>query len=297
MRSEMLDKFRMAGATGATRVPHHGPRRPMTASAAPAAPPVNPPPVRPGRRAGEARAAQVLTSEAPRLASALRRALPFLARRDVPITVSYCRAVPMEELLPEPSPGRSTPRPRGHRPRAAASGALAVRRGGHRPSSSMCMPQRSGGRRLAGCRSSPRPDLPPPRPPWSRGWRPASSGRSPTRSPPPLRDKPRAPRPRGPRLAPRSRAPPSLASWSSVAPAPWDASPVMLPQGSRSSGGVSAEVRGAPGRDGPAGHLRARRRGARPRGRARERSVCASVTSHASTSATCFDSTRRWGTR
>jgi len=45
------------------------------------------------------RAAQVLERESPRLASALRRAIPFLARRNVPITLSYSRAVPVAELL------------------------------------------------------------------------------------------------------------------------------------------------------------------------------------------------------
>jgi flagellar motor switch protein FliM len=45
------------------------------------------------------RAAQVLERESPRLASALRRALPFLGRRNVPITLLYSRAVPIAELL------------------------------------------------------------------------------------------------------------------------------------------------------------------------------------------------------
>ncbi len=45
------------------------------------------------------RAAQVLERESPRLASALRRALPFLARRNVPIALLYSRAVPIAELL------------------------------------------------------------------------------------------------------------------------------------------------------------------------------------------------------
>jgi flagellar motor switch protein FliM len=45
------------------------------------------------------RAAQVLERESPRLASALRRALPFLARRNVPIALLYSRAVPVAELL------------------------------------------------------------------------------------------------------------------------------------------------------------------------------------------------------
>jgi flagellar motor switch protein FliM len=45
------------------------------------------------------RAAQVLERESPRLAGALRRALPFLSRRNVPITLSYARAVPVAELL------------------------------------------------------------------------------------------------------------------------------------------------------------------------------------------------------
>lgn len=45
------------------------------------------------------RAAQVLERESPRLASALRRALPFLARRNVPIALLYSRAVPVTELL------------------------------------------------------------------------------------------------------------------------------------------------------------------------------------------------------
>jgi flagellar motor switch protein FliM len=51
------------------------------------------------------RAAQVLERESPRLAAALRRALPFLARRSVPISLSYSRAVPVAELL------ESLPRP------------------------------------------------------------------------------------------------------------------------------------------------------------------------------------------
>jgi flagellar motor switch protein FliM len=45
------------------------------------------------------RAAQVLEREAPRIGGALRRAVPFLARRNVPITLSYARAVPVGELL------------------------------------------------------------------------------------------------------------------------------------------------------------------------------------------------------
>jgi flagellar motor switch protein FliM len=51
------------------------------------------------------RAAQVLERESPRLAGALRRALPFLGRRSVPISLSYSRAVPVAELL------ESLPRP------------------------------------------------------------------------------------------------------------------------------------------------------------------------------------------
>jgi flagellar motor switch protein FliM len=45
------------------------------------------------------RAASILEREAPRIAGALRRALPFLARRDVPIQVSYSRAVAPSELM------------------------------------------------------------------------------------------------------------------------------------------------------------------------------------------------------
>jgi flagellar motor switch protein FliM len=70
----------------------------MTALAEP-----SPPPVKLLRFALEGervrRAAQVLERESPRLASALRRAIPFLARRNVPITLSYSRAVPVAELL------------------------------------------------------------------------------------------------------------------------------------------------------------------------------------------------------
>jgi flagellar motor switch protein FliM len=45
------------------------------------------------------RAGQVLERESPRLASALRRAIPFLARRNVPITLAYSQAMPVAELL------------------------------------------------------------------------------------------------------------------------------------------------------------------------------------------------------
>jgi flagellar motor switch protein FliM len=62
-----------------------------------------PPPVKLLRFALEGervrRAAQVLEREAPRLAAALRRAIPFLARRNVPIALAYSRAVPVAELL------------------------------------------------------------------------------------------------------------------------------------------------------------------------------------------------------
>lgn len=45
------------------------------------------------------RAAAVIEREQVRLATALRRALPFLARRDVPVAMEWTRALPMSELL------------------------------------------------------------------------------------------------------------------------------------------------------------------------------------------------------
>jgi flagellar motor switch protein FliM len=51
------------------------------------------------------RASSVLEREATQLAAALRRAVPFLARRGVPVTLSYARATPISELvadLPRP---------------------------------------------------------------------------------------------------------------------------------------------------------------------------------------------------
>jgi flagellar motor switch protein FliM len=44
-------------------------------------------------------AATVLEKEAPRLVAALRRAVPFLSRRRVPVELTFARAMPMEELL------------------------------------------------------------------------------------------------------------------------------------------------------------------------------------------------------
>jgi flagellar motor switch protein FliM len=51
------------------------------------------------------RAVALLEGESSRLATALRRALPFLARREVPITLGWARALPMIDAL------RDLPRP------------------------------------------------------------------------------------------------------------------------------------------------------------------------------------------
>jgi flagellar motor switch protein FliM len=51
------------------------------------------------------KAARILERESPRLAAALRRAVPFLSRRRVPIALAYTRATPIAELL------ESVPRP------------------------------------------------------------------------------------------------------------------------------------------------------------------------------------------
>jgi flagellar motor switch protein FliM len=48
---------------------------------------------------GFRRAVSLLEGESPRLATALRRALPFLARREVPITLGWARALPMSDAL------------------------------------------------------------------------------------------------------------------------------------------------------------------------------------------------------
>jgi len=48
---------------------------------------------------GIRRAAAIFDRESVRLATALRRALPFLARRNVPIVLSWARAIPVSELL------------------------------------------------------------------------------------------------------------------------------------------------------------------------------------------------------
>ena len=45
------------------------------------------------------KAARLLERESPRLASALRRAVPFLSRRRLPIALAYTRATPIAELL------------------------------------------------------------------------------------------------------------------------------------------------------------------------------------------------------
>jgi len=45
------------------------------------------------------KAATVLERESPRLVAALRRAVPFLSRRGVPIALSQARAMPMADLL------------------------------------------------------------------------------------------------------------------------------------------------------------------------------------------------------
>jgi flagellar motor switch protein FliM len=45
------------------------------------------------------KAAQVLERESPRLVAALRRAVPFLSRRAVPMTLCHARAVPIVDLL------------------------------------------------------------------------------------------------------------------------------------------------------------------------------------------------------
>jgi len=45
------------------------------------------------------RAATILERESPRLASALKRAIPFLSRRGVPITLVQAQAMPVTELL------------------------------------------------------------------------------------------------------------------------------------------------------------------------------------------------------
>lgn len=51
------------------------------------------------------RAAAVIERESTRLATALRRSLPFLARREIPITLAWARAMPTGDLL------RDLPRP------------------------------------------------------------------------------------------------------------------------------------------------------------------------------------------
>ncbi len=45
------------------------------------------------------RAAAVMERESARLATALRRSLPFLARREIPITLAWARALPTGDLL------------------------------------------------------------------------------------------------------------------------------------------------------------------------------------------------------
>ncbi len=45
------------------------------------------------------KAAKVLERESPRLAAALKRAIPFLSRRGVPVSLAYTRATPIAELL------------------------------------------------------------------------------------------------------------------------------------------------------------------------------------------------------
>ena len=54
---------------------------------------------------GFRRALALIEGESTRLATALRRALPFLARREVPITLAWARALPMSDAL------RDLPRP------------------------------------------------------------------------------------------------------------------------------------------------------------------------------------------
>lgn len=54
---------------------------------------------------GFRRAVALIEGESTRLATALRRALPFLARREVPITLGWARALPMSDAL------RDLPRP------------------------------------------------------------------------------------------------------------------------------------------------------------------------------------------
>ncbi|TAK21644.1 MAG: hypothetical protein EPO40_29535 [Myxococcaceae bacterium] len=54
---------------------------------------------------GFRRAVAMIEGESTRLATALRRALPFLARREVPITLGWARALPMSDAL------RDLPRP------------------------------------------------------------------------------------------------------------------------------------------------------------------------------------------
>ncbi len=45
------------------------------------------------------KASGVLERESPRLAAAIRRAVPFLAKRGVPVALAYARATPVAELL------------------------------------------------------------------------------------------------------------------------------------------------------------------------------------------------------
>jgi flagellar motor switch protein FliM len=45
------------------------------------------------------KASAVLERESPRLAAAIRRAVPFLSRRGVPVALAYARAMPIAELL------------------------------------------------------------------------------------------------------------------------------------------------------------------------------------------------------
>jgi flagellar motor switch protein FliM len=45
------------------------------------------------------KAAKVLEQESPRLAAALKRAIPFLSRRSVPVTLAYTRVTPIADLL------------------------------------------------------------------------------------------------------------------------------------------------------------------------------------------------------
>jgi flagellar motor switch protein FliM len=63
---------------------------------------------RAGRRARQASAS--LEVDAPRLCSALRRAVPFLSRRGIPVTQRYVHAVAVDALLAElPRPHHVTP--------------------------------------------------------------------------------------------------------------------------------------------------------------------------------------------